>query len=271
MCSSGQVVSGLWPDRFSELEGVPSAEYINYKELWVVWKCVSDQFGLLRGWRVLFRVDNSAAVHYTNIRYGRIPALEQLAVRLDEAEKRAMCWCLAAHIPGRSNRVADLGSRDSNFARNWSADKFRGARLRQDLFDEIQKRLRVTFTIDLFSDREGHNALAATWRCPKLTAFEAELNNQTAWAHPPRELIRSTFEFLNQVLAADKAVRVAILVPEDVSAPWFRPSLLKNWKRTRTWDAGSDLFRFRDDSNNEVRWRKGPKSDLKYSVLRSWS
>ena len=104
-----------------------------------------------------------------------------------------------------------------------------------------------------------------------MTAFEADLENQIVWAHPPRELIRSTLEFFKNIIASNKNVKIAVLIPEDTGAPWFRPSLLGNWKRTRTWNAGSDLFRIYDDCDGHVKWRKAPKTDLKYSVLRSWS
>lgn len=97
LCSIGQAISGVWPDNFLTEHQHDNAEHINYKELWVVLRCVSDQRLLLRGWRVLFRVDNTAAEHYVNIRYGRIQSLESLAALLDETKRQAMCWCLAVH------------------------------------------------------------------------------------------------------------------------------------------------------------------------------
>ena len=271
ICSSGLVRSGTWPSDFLALQAQQNANHINYKELWVVVQCVIEQKDKLRGWRVLFRVDNSAAEHYVNIRYGRIPSLESLAARLDEAEKQAMCWCLAVHLGGKFNCIADSGSRDDAFAQRWAADQFRDARLRPDLFVDIQKRCNVTFTIDLFSDRQGVNAQAKEWRCPELTAFEADLTNHVVWAHPPRALIRSVFDHFNAHLKQCPASQIVMLIPEDSQAPWFRPSVMSRWSRVRSWDAGSDLFRWVDHSSpTQVRWRKGPRADMRYSVLRSW-
>ena len=122
------MVSGEWPTDFAAWQNEQSAEHINYKELWVVLRCVLDQKDFLRGWRVLLRVDNSAAEHYVSIRYGRIPLLESLAARLDEAEKQAMCWYLAVHLAGKHNCTADAGSRDSSFASRWAADPFHHAK-----------------------------------------------------------------------------------------------------------------------------------------------
>ena len=50
--------------------------------------CVRREREVLRGWRVLFRVDNAAAEHYVNVRYGDVASLETLAERLEEREKQ---------------------------------------------------------------------------------------------------------------------------------------------------------------------------------------
>ena len=272
LCSSGKVVSGEWPPDFATTESENNADHINYKELWVALRCVRDQKSLLRGWRVLFRVDSSAAEHYVNIRYGRIPSLKSLAARLDDAEKDAMCWCLAVHIPGKFNRIADLGSRDSSFAQRWANDPYHHARLRPDLFAEVQSRCGVKFSIDLFADRRGLNSLVSQWRCPELTAFETDLTNHTCWAHPPRALIRSSLEHFNAYLVRYPSAQIVLLLPEDSNAPWFRPSLLSRWQRVRSWDAGSDIMRWMDETPaGDVRWRKGPRTDFRYSVFRSWN
>ena len=191
MCTEGRVVADTWPVDFATSEGQQNSSDINYKELWVATQCLRRESRALRGWRVLFRMDNVAAVHYVNVRYGRIPSLESLAERLETAERAAHCWALAAHIAGVANAVADAGSRSSNFVDEWSRDQFRDAALRPNLFRDVQSRCGVVFSLDLFSDRAGHNALAPQWRCPENTAFEAVLSNHVTWAHPPRALMRS--------------------------------------------------------------------------------
>ena len=113
------------------------------------------------------------AVHYTNVRYGDIPTLEGLAVKLEAAERRASCWALAAHIRGVANRVADIGSRDPQFSARWNSDQFRTACVRDRIFQDIAARTGVAFTLDLFADRAGVTAKAPTWRCPERSAFEA--------------------------------------------------------------------------------------------------
>ena len=68
MCNEGRVVSGTWPPNFADL--ADNAERINYKELWVAVQLVQREGAWLRGWRAVLRIDNTAAVHYVNHRYG---------------------------------------------------------------------------------------------------------------------------------------------------------------------------------------------------------
>ena len=266
LCWDSRVVADTWPDNFESREAQPNSLEINYKELWVAVQCLLRESSCLKGWRILFRLDNSAAVHYVNVRYGRIPSLESLAHRFESAERTAQCWALALHIPGKSNVIADAGSRSLDFARSWREDQYRDAALRKTLFQEVESRCGVQFTLDLFADRLGMTALAHEWRFPELSAFEAELRGHAVWAHPPRALLKETFQFLNAAVADNADLRVVILCPDDPGAPWFRPSLLSKWHRIRSWPAGSDLFRWPSDRGLS----KGPASDLPYIVLQSW-
>jgi hypothetical protein len=161
LCSSGRVVSGEWPEDWMRVEHAANSKEINYKELWVVLRCLEQERGFLRGWRVLFRVDNKAAEHYVNVRYGDVPSLESLAERIEAAEAAAACWALARHLRGAYNSIADLGSRDPEFARRWASDEFRTAMLRRDLVAALARTLGWTFTIDVFSDRPGWTSHAS--------------------------------------------------------------------------------------------------------------
>ena len=267
MCHSGVSVSGQWPPSFAADEGIPVEKAdINYKELWVIVRCISDQAAELGGWRVLFRTDNTCAVHYTNVRYGAIPTLERLAVRLEAAERQASCWALAAHIRGVANRAADIGSRDPFFSSRWNSDPFRSACVRDRIFQDIVSRTGVSFTLDLFADRAGLTAKAPTWRSPEFSAFEASLQGEVVWAHPPRELLRATLDFLNAALLAPNPPKILLMCPEDPGAPWFRSGLLRCWHRVRSWPAGSDLFKF----HSGLALRNGPRTDLPYLLLQSW-
>ena len=236
-------------------------------------ECVRREREVLRGWRVLFRVDNAAAEHYVNVRYGDVASLETLAERLEEHEKQARCWCLARHLKGNFNPISDMGSRDPEFERRWRTDVFREAMLRPALRDTVAKELRCTFTVDVFCDRRGWTALAPRWRCPEVTGFECPLAGERAWIHPPREILKQVLAWLLKHLEADPGLRAAVLLPEDTGAPWFRPQTLRLFHRSQRWPAGSDLFRWAEEdprSPGQPRLRKGPRSDLPYVVLTTW-
>ncbi|CAK0855669.1 unnamed protein product [Prorocentrum cordatum] len=219
LCNSGAVVSGTWPGDSAAQEQFSAADAINYKELWVAVECLRREGVVLRGWRVVFRMDNTCAVHYVSVRYGRLPHLEQLAQCFEDAERASGCWALAAHFPGRFNAVADNGSRGSGFAAAWADDPFRNAVLRKNLFLEVQSRCSATCTLGLFADRRGLSALAAEWRYPELTAFECSLDGHVVWAHPPRALAQACLDFSKSARKARPAIKILLLLPEDAGTP----------------------------------------------------
>ena len=102
-----------------------NAEHINYKELWVAKEALVREPAWLCGWRVVFRVDNAAAEHYINFRYGKVLSLQALAEEFEFAERAAGCWALAKHLAGTANVISDAGSRDAAFAQRWQSDASR--------------------------------------------------------------------------------------------------------------------------------------------------
>ena len=246
------------------------AESINWKELWVTLHALRTEGQRLRGWRVLFRCDNSAAVHYVNVRYGNMPALETLSEELDTLERSTGCVCLAEHVEGKRNVVADEGSRVSSFAGSWNNDPLMDAVLREDLFRSLERDLGA-FDVDLFADAAGILSLASKWYHPAVSAFEVNLSEGQFWAHLPKAIVG---RFLDHVSSESsrlrQPLRVAILIPCDSGAPWFRPSKLQHWHRRQYWPAGSDLFRRFESSDGVIVKRKCPHTSCAYTVLTSW-
>ncbi|CAK0791283.1 unnamed protein product, partial [Prorocentrum cordatum] len=261
LCSAGVVRSGVWPAGFADL--ADNADAINFKELWVAVQAVQAEPEWLRGWRVVFRIDNTAAIHCVNFRSGRIPHLVQLAEEFEHAERSAGCWCLAVHLAGAANVISDSGSRDSAFASRWNADPFREAVLKASVMDRITNEF-GPFDCDLFADRLGVTAKAPLWFHPENTAFEAHVLGNKVWAHPPRALAGHAISFLSKALAEGKCRAVFLVVPEDTGAPWFRSWQLNKWRRLARWQSGSDLFRApRPDGG----WVRAPATDLPILLL----
>ena len=261
---SGQVVAGDWPSALS-------GSSINMKELWVTKEAIDHLAGQLRGWRVLLRVDNSTSVHYINVRFGASPHLTELAAEFELAERRAMCWCTAAHIRGQNNVIADLDSRAPSFPSAWAGDKFALATLRKPIFLAVERRLKWSFTLDLFADREGRTALAPRWRSPESTAFEADLSGETVWCHPPPSLLAAVFKWIDKIAPdISQVTHIALLVPADQKAPWFHRRVLAKYHPGQRWESGADLFRWVADAtpvSTDWRWRKGARSPHPYLVL----
>jgi hypothetical protein len=266
LCGSGKVVSGTWPDNFASL--ATNAEHINFKELWVAKEALAREADWVRGWRVLFRMDNSAAVHYVNIRHGRILSLQDLSEQLEFTERSAGCWALAVHLAGSANVISDAGSRDANFVTRWQSDPLRLASLKKSAMQAIVKDL-GPFTFDLFADREGVSAQAPNWCCPEDTAFEACLKNHTVWVFPPRELCSATLKFLAVQLRCASPPRIVLLLPSDPGAHWFRSNVLKSWKRRGQWKLGADIFRVPATTQSGTRWSKA-SAPCTYLLLSSF-
>ena len=263
LCSAGIVRSGEWPADFSSR--APTSEFINFKELWVAAECVKRESDWLRGWRVVFRMDNTAAIHYVNFRAGRIFDLANLAEELELAERAAGCWCLAVHLAGAANVVADAGSRDSRFADRWNNDPYREAVFKRTVMEQLI-RAHGPFDCDLFCDREGLSAQAPRWYHPGNTAFEADVLGSCVWAHPPRSLAGAALAFLSRSLDEGRCRNIFCAVPEDPGAPWYRPAVLRSWRRRARWPAGSDLFRTpRPESAGG--WIRAPRTDLPILLL----
>ncbi|CAK0810490.1 unnamed protein product, partial [Prorocentrum cordatum] len=213
LCWDSRVVVEARPENFAIGEAQPNSLEINYTELRVAVQRLLRESSSLKGWRVLFRLDNSAAVHCVNVRYGRMPSLESLAHRFESAEQAAQCWALALRIPGKSDVIADAGSRSLDFARSWREDLRRGAALRKALFQEVESRCGVQFAVDMFTDGLGRTAFAREWRFPELSVFQADLRGHVVWAHPPRALLKETFQCLTSAVAGDADLRVVALCP----------------------------------------------------------
>ena len=164
-------------------------------------------------------MDNSTSAHYLNVRFGAVESLDTLVRHTEAIERRAMCWACTAHISGRNNVIADKGSRRPDFSAAWAGDKYAHATLRRTIFLALQARLGWQFSLDLFADREGRTALTPAWRSPENTAFEADINDQAVWCHPPPSLLLETFRWADEQVRLAQQAKIANLAPLDEAAP----------------------------------------------------
>ena len=82
----------------------------------------------------------------------------------------------------------------------------------------------------------------------------------------PNKLIAPFIQFIN-VLKTTSLVKVAVRIPVDAGAPWYKKRLLTGWRRRQQWPAGSDLFRIK---SADGIWSKCGPTAFPYVVLTSW-
>ena len=124
---------------------------------------------------ILLQMDNSTAVAYVNKRGGtRSYSLSAEALELWVLVLQEGCWITARHIPGTSNTIADLASRQFNSYSEWT--------LNRDVFHQITQRL-YRPKVDLFATRVNHRLplYVSRYPDPGAMATDAFLCNWSQW------------------------------------------------------------------------------------------
>ena len=167
---------------------------------------------------ILLQMDNSTAVAYVNKQGGtRSYGLSTEALKLWALALHAGCWITAKHIPGTSNTIADLASRQFTSHSEWTLDR--------DVFDQIAQRI-YRPDVDLFATRASHRLPRYVSRYPDpgamaTDAFLCDWSQWRSWIYAPLVLLPR----ITQKIKRDKATAL-ILAPVWKGQPWF-PSLLE--------------------------------------------
>jgi hypothetical protein len=167
---------------------------------------------------ILLQMDNSTAVAYVNKRGGtRSYSLSTEALKLWALVLQAGCWITARHIPGTTNTIADLASRQFHSYAEWT--------LNQDVFRQITQRF-YRPEVDLFATRANHRLPRYVSRYPDpgamaTDAFLCDWGQWRSWVYAPLVLMPR----IVQKIKRDEATAL-ILAPFWKGQPWF-PSLLE--------------------------------------------
>ena len=167
---------------------------------------------------ILLQMDNSTAVAYVNKRGGtRSYGLSTEALKLWALVLHAGCWITAKHVPGTSNTIADLASRQFTSYSEWTLDR--------DVFHQIAQRI-YRPDVDLFATRANHRLPRYVSRYPDpgamaTDAFLCDWSQWRSWIYAPLVLLPRII----QKIKRDKATAL-ILAPVWKGQPWF-PSLLE--------------------------------------------
>jgi len=215
-----KVINGTWPPEFATKE--VNAEFINYKEMWTIVECAKREGHQFSGWCVLFRTDNSCALHYIRYRYGRFASLERLIEPLEDSELLHGWWGQAAHIKGVDNVIADAGSRDLSFQDSWEQDRFFNATIRQAFWTHMCRQyMNPVLHHDLFADIEGQLSKGSqSWTHPLDSAFDHSLHIVVILRPlPPRALVGPFLQWLQKKRTGGETALMYLCIPEDTRAP----------------------------------------------------
>ena len=86
------------------------------------------------------------------------------------------------------------------------------------------------FDLDLVADRGGlMNPMAAHWCCAESSGFCNDIRGWKCWAHPQRDLVLLFLQHVNKLIQTTPpgSIKVAILIPVDSGAPWFKTRVLE--------------------------------------------
>ena len=135
---------------------------------------------------ILLQMDNSTAVAYVNKRGGtRSYGLSTEVLKLWALLLHAGCWIPAKHIPGTSNTIADLASRQFTSYSEWTLDR--------DVFHRIARRI-YRPDVDLFATRANHRLPRYVSRYPDpgvmaTHAFLCDWSQWRSWIYAPLVLL----------------------------------------------------------------------------------
>ena len=253
---TNRLVAGTWPAAFE-------AASSNYKEMWTAVEALRREQKDLRGWRVMFRVDNSTSVHYINRRQGRIPGLCALAREMELAERKAMCWAAATHVKGILNVVADTGSRNPHITRQWNTDPSNAQCIKRSLFDKLQKDTGMRVDTDLFADNEGVYAMASEFFCASRSVFEADLTGKTCWAQPPSPIVKPFIKWLRTSGNENRVNGLLLLCPTGLVNN-LGVGYCDRIHQVQTWGAGTPLF----VTTNNGKWVKDKRTQEPFGVYK---
>ena len=214
----GRFVRGLWDDDLK-------TAHINYLELMAVLLALKHFEPLIRGYHVLIRTDNTAALYYINKQGGLAsPKLNQLARDLTLWCDSRLASIRASHVPGLQNSGADLLSRGKVWYADWS--------LHPQVASQIWGRFGHP-VVDLFASQENTKCplfFSVRGKAPLgLDAFAHTWPGSLLYAFPPLELILPTLERIRLqgltvlLVAPGWGTWTSVITPLLYDAPWPLP------------------------------------------------
>jgi hypothetical protein len=222
--SSGESVSGKWSDEESKF-------HINYLELKAILLCISTFLSSLKDCSLKILSDNITAVSYVNKLGGtHSEKLCNLSLQLWKMLILNNTTCIAVHIPGKDNGIADGYSRSIKYIHDYG--------ISQEAFHTLLTLIPFNPPIDLFASRlSAKLPVYVSWDNDPFSshnnAFSFPWPNKV-YAFPPIPLISKTIhkiisDNVHNVLLITPAwpglVCLPIIMSLLIANPIFIPSL----------------------------------------------
>lgn len=194
-----------------------ATQHINYLELLAVWLALQSFFPKNTNTSIKVLSDNTTTVAYLNHMGGTKPKCNKLAHKIWSWCEENNNWILAAHIPGKTNVIADKQSRTIKDNMEW--------KLCPQKFREICTVL-GTPEIDLFATRLNHQLPRyMSWKpdpgTEAVDAFTEPWGGLFPYIFPPFNLIGKVLGKIER-----EKVKAILVVPKWETQPWF-PKFLK--------------------------------------------
>ena len=236
-------IQGPWP---------PEAlrEHINWKELYVLTRCLAEWGSLVEERLILVRMDNTTAISYANYGSGRVPSLTALAREIKSCERMHRCHIIALHVPGAENNIADALSRYR--IEMCRLDRFPERSIRPEFFRTIERML-GPFICDMAASSDGHNALCPTFRHPDHSAFLYPWPEGKIWWFPRTDQVEDVLRAILTRKREGWGGTAVVLVPAVEHRRW---NALADWFRVyHVFPAATKLFRIRVQEGSRTLWR----------------
>ena len=203
----GVATGGAW-------SSIEAKHHINYLEMLAVILALQSFEKDVAGKHVKILVDNMTTVNIlNNMGTSHSRDLNNLSFCIWQWCIDRNIWVTVAHIPGKTNIVADRESRAKQYSTEWSLD--------QEIFYLCMKKLAVEPTIDLFASRLNNKLDRYVAYKPDPTAFAIDAfticwSKYLFFAFPPFSIIMKSL----QKISEDRGTGIMI-VPHWPTQAWW--------------------------------------------------
>ena len=203
----GKSTGGQWTE-------AESKKHINYLEMFAIYLGLKTFASKKENMHIRIMCDNTSAVNILNhMGTSHSDPCNELAKTIWEWCMNRNIWISVAHIPGKSNIVADFESRRNQRESEWMLNK--------TSLSEALKRLKMSPVIDLFASRinkqfQRYVSYRPDPDAEAIDAFSLNWENLNFYAFPPFSVIPTVLDKIQK----ERAEGIVVL-PDWPTQSWY--------------------------------------------------